>query len=220
MRKLIYFIFIWGQVAFANNNPEYTASMWKYFFPNSACEYNECARNVPFEALQSTILSARKLAPRKLAKAKWIMVIDFSQHSLTKRAYLINTQSGQSEAYYVAHGWKSDNGQGYATMFSNNPSSYMSSLGLYSMGGTYVGKHGPSLILNGLESTNSNAGRRKIVIHGADYMNEAEMVAQGYGGRSEGCPAFEPMYVKSIIDRLKGDGLLYMYAPREAIQVK
>ena len=206
-------------MAFANNNPEYTASMWKYFFPSSDCQMNECARNVPFSALESAILSARNLAPKKLAKTKWIMVIDFSQHSLNKRAYLINTQSGQSEAYYVSHGWRSDNGQGYATMFSNNPSSYMSSLGLYSMGGIYSGKHGLSLILNGLEATNSNAKTRKIIVHGADYMNEAEMMAQGYGARSEGCPAFEPMYVKSIINRLKGNGLLYMYAPREAQQV-
>jgi len=218
MKKLLYFIFIWGQVAFANTNPEYTASMWKYYFPNSACEYNECARNVPFAALESAILSARKLAPQKLARTKWIMVIDFSQHSLNKRAYLINTQTSQSNAFYVSHGMRSDNGQGYATTFSNNPSGHMSSLGLYSMGGTYSGKHGLSLKLNGLESTNSNARRRMVVIHGADYMNEAEMFAQGYGGRSEGCPAFEPMYVKSIIERLNGDGLLYMYAHREARQ--
>ena len=206
-------------MAFANTNPEYTASMWKYFFPNADCENYECGRNVPFNALQDLLLKTKKLAPRKLARTNWIMVIDFSQHSLNKRAYLINTKSGQSQSFYVSHGWNSDNGYGWANKFSNNPESLMSSLGLYSMGSIYNGKHGLSLELVGLESTNSNARKRAIVIHGADYMNEQDMMAQGYGGRSEGCPAFEPMYVKSIIAKLKSNGLLYIYAPPQAIQV-
>jgi hypothetical protein len=205
----------YGQVSSA----EYTASMWKYFFPKADCQQNECARGVPFYALEKALLTAKKITPTKLTQKNWMMVIDFSYHSLSRRAFLINLRTGQSQAFYVSHGLMSDNGGGYATNFSNTPKSKMSSLGLYVTGGTYHGKHGNSLILNGLQKTNSNAATRKIVMHPADYMNEQEMFAQGYGARSEGCPAFEPEVAPYIISKLKGGSIVFIYAPPVALAV-
>lgn len=192
---------------------EYTAAMWNYFFPKVDCRINECARGVPFYSLEQALLTAKRITPSKLTQKNWMMVIDFSFHSLYRRAFLINLKTGQSQAFYVSHGMQSDNGRGFATRFSNAPKSNMSSLGLYSTGGTYQGKHGMSLILNGLQKTNSNAVVRKIVMHPADYMNEQEMFAQGYGARSEGCPAFEPEFAPYIISKLKGGSIVFIYAP-------
>jgi len=192
--------------------------MWKYFFPKVDCTRNPCGRDVPFHPLEAALLKTQRHFPKKLANNNWMLVIDFSQHSLNKRAYLINMLTGSSEAFYTSHGWRSDR-NGWAYYFSNEHESYMSSTGLYTTGGTYHGQHGQSMYLHGHERTNSNAYARKIVIHPADYMNEKEMLDQGYGARSEGCPAFEPHIAPHIIGKLKGGSIVYIYAPPQAVNV-
>lgn len=79
------------------------------------------------------------------------------------------------------------------------------SLGFYRTGKIYIGKHGPSLRLDGLSTTNSNARDRAIVIHGADYVQEEGRIQ----GRSWGCPAVAQNNRESVIERLKGGSLLY-----------
>jgi hypothetical protein len=47
-------------------------------------------------------------------------------------------------------------------------------------GGEYIGKHGKSMWLKGLEESNSAVFDRTIVLHGADYVSDAVINAQGY----------------------------------------
>ncbi len=132
-------------------------------------------------------------------------VIDFSQHNSKERFYLIDMSSGQVDKYLVAHGKNSDpDYDGYATQFSNEPNSLMSSQGFYLTAETYEGEHGYSLKLDGLSTTNSNARSREIVIHPADYVTPGAKI-----GRSWGCPAVDPRYSVEIIDRIKGGVLIY-----------
>ena len=100
-----------------------------------------------------------------------ISIIDFSLPSTEKRLYVVDLKNYQVlYKTYVAHGRNS--GTVMANSFSNNPSSYKSSLGFYKTLGTYFGKHGYSLKLQGLEKgINDNAYERSIVMHGADYVN-------------------------------------------------
>jgi L,D-transpeptidase catalytic domain len=99
-------------------------------------------------------------------------------------------------------------------VFSNDAETNRSSLGLYRTGETYIGKHGYSLRLDGLEpGFNDRARERGIVMHAADYVNAATAKAQGYLGRSLGCPALRPEITKSVIDAVKGGGLLFAYYP-------
>ena len=100
-----------------------------------------------------------------------ISIIDFSLPSTEKRLYVVDLKNYQVlYKTYVAHGKNS--GTVMANSFSNNPSSYKSSLGFYKTLGTYIGKHGYSLKLEGLEKgINDNAYERAIVMHGADYVN-------------------------------------------------
>src|SRR5262249_49914450 len=95
---------------------------------------------------------------------------------------------------------------GRATKFSNDAQSRMSSLGAFAAGGTYIGAHGLSLKLKGLDPTNNRAEERAIVLHGAWYVAPGRKVL----GRSWGCPAVEERFVKTIIDRLKGGAFLYV----------
>lgn len=134
-----------------------------------------------------------------------IAVIDFSQHSSKERFYIIDLRSGQVDTYQTAHGKNSDpDGDGYATEFSNENGSNMSSQGIYLTAETYEGGKGYSLVLDGKSSTNSNARMRAIVIHPADYV-----VAGQKAGRSWGCPALDPGVSEDVIDRIKEGAVIY-----------
>lgn len=140
-----------------------------------------------------------------------ISIVDFSLPSSSKRLFVIDLNS-RKVVYctYVAHGHNS--GLEYANQFSNKPQSNKSSLGFYKTLGTYMGGHGYSLRLEGLErGINDNANRRDIVIHGAAYVSEGLIRAQGYLGRSQGCPALPEKLHKPIIDKIKNGTCLFIY---------
>jgi hypothetical protein len=142
-----------------------------------------------------------------------LTVIDFSRRSTEKRmwVYDLRTRTLLFDEL-VAHGRGS--GQAMATTFSNDAESNRSSLGLYRTGETYIGKHGYSLRLDGLEpGINDHARERGIVMHAAEYVNATTARAQGYLGRSLGCPALRPEVTRNVIDAVKGGGLLFAYYP-------
>jgi L,D-transpeptidase catalytic domain len=149
----------------------------------------------------------------RLAKDNIISIVDFSLPSSKKRLFVIDLNNCQVLFNtYVAHGVNS--GKEYANQFSNKPSSYKSSLGFYETQNTYIGGHGYSLRLEGLENgINDNASNREIVIHGAAYVNESLIKAQGYIGRSWGCPALPESLYKPIIDKIKNGSCLFIYSP-------
>ena len=141
-----------------------------------------------------------------------LTVIDFSKPSTEERMYVLDLKEKEILfSSHVSHGRNS--GENYATTFSNKSGSFMSSLGFYLTEGTYQGKNGYSLILNGLEEgINDKAKQRAIVIHGADYCNPA-MALHGHRlGRSLGCPALPQNVCKPIINTIKNGTLLFIYA--------
>ena len=147
-----------------------------------------------------------------------ISIIDFSLPSTEKRLYVVDLKNYQVlYKTYVAHGRNS--GALMANSFSNNPSSYKSSLGFYKTLGTYMGKHGYSMKLQGLErGINDNAQDRAIVMHGADYVNPAYIPKLGYIGRSQGCPAVSPTEAQPIINTIKDGSCLFIYSPNTSYQ--
>jgi hypothetical protein len=140
-----------------------------------------------------------------------LTVIDFTRPSTDRRlwVYDLRTHALLFEEL-VAHGRGS--GALMATLFSNDPDSHQSSLGLFRTGEAYVGKNGYSLRLDGLDpGVNDRARERDIVIHGAAYVDAGVVRAMGYLGRSWGCPAVRPAITRSLIDTVKGGGLLFSY---------
>jgi hypothetical protein len=141
-----------------------------------------------------------------------ISIIDFSQPSTEKRLYVLDLKNYR--VLYntlVAHGRNS--GKKFAEYFSNQPSSFKSSLGFYITGETYRGNHGLSLKLEGLEKgINNNAGKRAVVMHGAEYVDESLIKTQGYIGRSLGCPAVSVEEHKQIISAIKEGTCLFIYS--------
>lgn len=142
----------------------------------------------------------------------YVMFIDFSLSSAEERLYVVNLVTGNISKFLVTHGMGSDiNHNGYAESFSNEDNSHKSSLGLYISAGIYVGKHGESVRLHGLSSTNSNALERAIVMHAASYVSEDIADSQGHIGRSHGCPAMNAADWKLLKSKVNGGVLLLAY---------
>lgn len=147
----------------------------------------------------------------KNRKKEVLTLIDFTKPSNEERLLVLDMAEGKLLFHsLVAHGRNS--GDLYATRFSNRPESHQSSLGLYLTEGTYTGKNGYSLRLNGLEKgINDNALARAIVIHGAAYADPSVCRGGRRLGRSWGCPALPPALNRPIIDTIKGGSVLYIY---------
>jgi hypothetical protein len=142
-----------------------------------------------------------------------LSIVDFSLPSNQKRLFIIDMLNGRLLFNtFVAHGRNS--GTVMATRFSNRTNSYMSSLGFYLTGDPFVGSHGYSLQLQGLEQGwNDRAFSRRIIMHAADYVSEEHIQQWGFLGRSEGCPAIPETLNAPIIDEIKGGSCLFLYAP-------
>ncbi|GAB3196036.1 hypothetical protein ABID22_001699 [Pontibacter aydingkolensis] len=146
------------------------------------------------------------------ASSKSILtVIDFTKTSNQKRMWIIDLQAKKVLINtLVAHG--RNTGNVTADKFSNQPNSYMSSVGFYLTDATYYGKHGLSLRLSGMDDKyNSNAMERAIVVHGADYATDAFIKQHGRLGRSLGCPAVPREISKEVIEAIKDKTVMYIH---------
>jgi hypothetical protein len=144
-----------------------------------------------------------------------LTVIDYSKPSTEKRLWVYDLRA--HELLYeelVAHGQGS--GDNLARVFSNEPDTHASSLGLFLTEDTYVGRNGYSLRLKGLdEGFNHRAGERAIVMHGAPYVSDDFVRKNGRLGRSWGCPALREGVAREVIDRVRGKGIVFSYYPNQ-----
>jgi hypothetical protein len=166
------------------------------------------------EAFQYAYEGYRKLEEEgKLNKEGLITICDFSQSSRKKRLYLIDLNDCKLLMNtYVAHG-KNSGGE-FAKKFSNKPESLQSSLGFYKTKRTYYGTHGLALTITGLEpGFNDKAERRKIVVHGSQYIGDNYLRWSRYMGRSFGCPAVPMKQSKKLINTIKDGSCLFIYHP-------
>lgn len=145
--------------------------------------------------------------------AERLAVIDFSRSANEERLWVFDLR--QEELLFkelVSHG--QGTGQEYARTFSNTPESHQSSLGLFRTKQSYNGSNGYSLRLEGLEpGINDLAYERAIVMHGADYVSEDFIQANGRLGRSWGCPAVPTDVARPLIDSLEDEQYLFAYYP-------
>jgi len=139
-----------------------------------------------------------------------LTVVDFELPSTKKRLWVLDLAAKQVKFHtLVAHGHNS--GENIATSFSNQNESNMSSLGFYVTQDEYIGKHGRSLKLDGVdEGFNTNALTRSVVMHGADYVSEDFIRQYGRLGRSLGCPALPMDQKDEIIEAVNGGTCLFL----------
>jgi hypothetical protein len=137
----------------------------------------------------------------KVSNEKYVVMVDFSKSIDEERLYVVNTKTAKIElTSKVSHAWNS--GSLYATSFSNKDGSLKTSLGAYLTENTYYGQFGYSLVLIGLDKTNSNAKKRKIIFHSTKKMKTKW---------SWGCFSLPDENNRKIIDLIKDGCLVYAF---------
>jgi hypothetical protein len=151
-----------------------------------------------------------KMASMLPEKSSVITIVDFTKPSYEKRMWIVDLISKHLLINtWVAHGQGS--GTVTADFFSNLDDSHQSSLGFYLTDNVYMGKHGRSLHLDGLdEGFNDLARAREIVVHAAPYVSQKTIDATGRIGCSWGCPAVSPKISNRVIDMIKGKTMLFI----------
>ena len=187
----------------------------------------------PVQSSESRFLALLKLAPRlspqaleaglnalkrlqgtgTKVRADVLTVIDYTKPSTERRLWVFDiAHTRVLFEELTAHGKNSGDNQ--AVRFSNAPNSLMTSLGAFLTGDTYIGKHGLSLRLKGLEKgVNDNSMERAIVIHAAAYISDVIARSKGRIGRSWGCPAVRPQISRRLIEAVQGGTLVLAYYP-------
>jgi hypothetical protein len=139
--------------------------------------------------------------------------VDMSIHGGRKRFFVYDLESNTVViSGLVAHGSCGDTFLNEAK-FSNVPGCGCTSVGKYKIGERYRGHYGKSYKLYGLESTNSNAYRRAIVLHGFSCVPDEEIYPKVVCN-SLGCAMVSPAFfekLSSIIDRSNKPIVLWIY---------
>jgi L,D-transpeptidase catalytic domain len=160
--------------------------------------------------LLNRALDALERHRESIARQDFIGIADFSRPSREPRFHLVNLADGSIRSHLVAHGRGSDPlHTGWLKRFSNAPGSNASSAGTYRTGEPYMGAHGHSLRLEGLDPSNDNALSRGIVVHSAWYVSDEIVGHLGMLGRSEGCFAVAAATLPEVLTKLGPGRLLY-----------
>lgn len=172
-----------------------------------------------YKALQQGLIGYWNLEKRgELPRKDMLTIVDFSKPSNEERMFIIDLC--KNKIIYrtlVAHGVNS--GGLYARNFSNEENSHQSSLGFYITTTTYSGKYDLALRINGLESTNSKANSRGVVIHAAKYATYEFLEQNGCTlGRSYGCPALPYDNFEQVVEWIKGGTCFFIYYPSNSYE--
>lgn len=172
------------------------------------------ARALPIAGIRPDLLARARAAlaanRHLVTQPELVGIADYSRQSAEPRFHLVDMVAGRATSFLVAHGRGSDpEHSGYVQYFSNEHGSLASSRGAYVTGERYSGKYGLSLRLEGLESSNSNALDRAIVVHGAAYVGEHMIREHGKQGRSEGCFAVPLADLYGVLARLTPGHMIY-----------
>jgi hypothetical protein len=143
---------------------------------------------------------------------QYCFMLDMKIESGKKRFFVYNLKNDSIElAGLVTHG--SGKVSSDEIKFSNTEGSLCTSLGRYKIGGSYNGKFGLAFKLYGLDSANSNAFNRFVVLHAHSCVPNDE-IAPLTICESWGCPTVAPAFLtelKTYIDKSEKPVLLNIY---------
>lgn len=166
-----------------------------------------------FRRLQSKAASGKNYALQNGLSSRFSFLIDMRLPSGQKRFFIYDHQKDTIlYAGLVAHG-SCRNRFLETPLFSNVPESGCSSLGRFKIGYAYKGSFGKAFKLYGLDSTNSNAFQRLIVLHAYHAVPDEEVHPWPIMN-SLGCPMISDSFLKkaaAVIEGEKKPILLWIY---------
>jgi L,D-transpeptidase catalytic domain len=203
-----------------------TASAFGYFFWYKPVFHKSSKNKAPlFSAkkitdkseallrLNKKLLPARDYIAAHNFNTTYCFLVDMRSPSGEKRFFVYNLQNDSVEmAGLVTHG-SGINNSSNTPIFSNTPNSNCTSLGKYKIGKPYYGKFGLAYKLYGLESTNSKALERFVVLHSHECVPDEEVAPQLIC-ESWGCPTVAPAFLaqlKPLIDASSKPVMLWIY---------
>lgn len=165
------------------------------------------------EVLTYALTAYQKASEKGAVKKHVLTVIDYSMPSNKERMWVFDLERDQLlYNTFVAHGKNS--GTNTPKHFSNTPNSKASSIGTFVTSDTYYGSKGYSLNLKGLErGYNDNAYNRRVVVHGAWYVEPDFIKKAGRAGLSWGCPAVSRALARPLINAIKNGSVVFAYYP-------
>lgn len=212
MNTLLTFI----SIAFLSGNMDSSNATLTTHSQNINTEMKHLSQKAPHlsrKVLRLALTAYQKARSRGAVKKPVLTVIDYSLPSSKQRMWIFDMNK-ERLLYntYVAHGRNS--GSIIPHHFSNQFSSKETSLGTYVTKDSYIGSNGYSLNLQGLEKGfNDNAYQRRVVIHGAWYVEPDFIKRAGYAGRSWGCPSIAKTLARPVINTIKGGSVVFAYYP-------
>lgn len=164
--------------------------------------------------------TASVFVKKKKMNQDWCILVDMGMHSGLARMVIWDFKGDSIlKRCLVGHGcgaypWGTDRCK-TNPVFSNEENSHCTSLGRYR-----IGERGPSQWgigvkygLHGLDSSNSNAFKRFVVLHGWDKMSDVEIYPEG-SPEGWGCPTVSNEMMAWLDRQLKGNSspvLLWIY---------
>ena len=166
-----------------------------------------------FKRLQNKAAAAKLYGTKRGFSSRFAFLVDMSLPSGRNRFFVYDLQKNfVLYAGLVAHG--SCNTRFMATArFSNQAGCGCSSIGRYKVGEAYQGRFGRAFKLYGLDSTNSHAYERAVVLHGYGCVPEAEIDPMPLCN-SLGCTMVSYKFLalaKGVIEKEKKPVLLWVY---------
>jgi len=180
---------------------------------NSLPAASDNTNELSTSGLESHLNQAIKYVLQNGYSTEYCFLIDMGICSGKNRFFVYDIRKNNvALSGLVAHGNCNTHFQELAR-FSNAPNCGCSSLGKYKVGNSYRGEFGKSYRLYGLDSSNSNAFKRAIVLHGFGPVPDEEIYPKDLCN-SFGCPMVSRSFLDKlswIIDRSGKPILLWIY---------
>lgn len=170
--------------------------------PQAACAVVSSV--APSRAALEAGLAARRRHQRHVSRPKLWTLIDYSLPFTAVRLWVLDAERDHAVLMEsrVSHAWRS--GVLYATTFSNQQGSYLSSPGSFvTAERPYTGRFGRSLRVRGLDrGVNDNVLERAIIFHPSDMTHNL------------GCFMLPEAVAPRIVNAIAGGTFVYVHAPR------
>lgn len=168
----------------------------------------EAKKDTVFARLKEKAQIAKEFCETKKLNTEFCVLVDFSLHSGRNRLFIWDFKRDTiTHKSLCAHGY----GKGSTKrtpVFSNVEGSYCSSLGKYKIGAKAPSQWGIKIHykLHGLESTNSNAFKRWVVLHSYSPVPTQEIYPTHLPlGWSQGCPVVSDEMMRTLNDLLESE---------------